>query len=371
MTPPSPETQLLVGHLGRWGTNPLRLLEDGAALGPVFSLRLWRPAMVGYSPDWNRFVLGDLSLFRSRGSLSGMSPHLGAGIVHTDVPNHRTRRRELNPPFARPAISPWAQPITDAVRARLPVGAFDAVQWSATLVRELLNLVFFGGLFSTALLDRFLRPLDAPLPIPFLRRPWLFAKVNRALDQAIKHGSDTNLSTAFRGLHDARDEARVALSAGYDTTAHTLAWLLHHVAGNPQWLHASMRGPVIDEALRLYPAGWVGTRRCAEDTEFEGITIRRGTLVMYSPYLTHRDPVLWPDPLTFAPERFARAIPAWGFIPFSAGERTCLGKPLARLILDCVLAALQDSHLQNLSGDPRPRAGITLAPSEPLWLVRG
>jgi cytochrome P450 len=368
--PPSPSTQLLVGHLGRWGLNPLQLLDEGASLGPVFTLRLWRSAIVGYSPAWNRFVLGDLELFRSKRSLSGLSPHLGAGVVQTDAPSHRARRRELNPSFARAPLSPLAQPITDVVRVRLPIGAFDAVQWSAALIREVLNLVFFGGLFPAALLDRFLRPLDAPLPIPFLRRPWLFAKVNRALTRAIEDGGDTDLSVAFRGMRDGTDEARVALSAGYDTTAHTLAWLLYHVAGNSQWLEGPMRRSVIDEALRLYPAGWVGTRRCAEDTEFEGVAIRRGTLVMYSPYLTHRDPMLWVNPLDFTPERFAQPVPAWGFIPFSAGERTCLGKPLARLILECVLAAFQGSQLQNVTGDPRPRAGITLAPSEPLWLVR-
>ena len=63
-----------------------------------------------------------------------------------------------------------------------------------------------------------------------------------------------------------------------------------------------------------------------------------GPLVLYSPYLTHRDPQLWSDPLQFRPERFDAAIPAWGFIPFAAGERTCLGRAYARLVLEVVLA---------------------------------
>ncbi len=40
----------------------------------MFSLRLWRKALVGYRPDWNRLVLGDLDGFRSRRSLSQLSP---------------------------------------------------------------------------------------------------------------------------------------------------------------------------------------------------------------------------------------------------------------------------------------------------------
>ncbi len=87
VNPPSPTAQRLVGHLGRWGADPLTLLAEGAELGPVFSLRLWRRAVVGYSPAWNRRVLGDLVNFRSRGSMSGLSPYLHGGLVQTDAPD--------------------------------------------------------------------------------------------------------------------------------------------------------------------------------------------------------------------------------------------------------------------------------------------
>jgi len=112
----------------------------------------------------------------------------------------------------------------------------------------------------------------------------------------------------------------------------------------------------------------MGSRRCAADTEFGHISIPRGTLVLYSPYLTHRDPALWPEPLRFRPERFAGPVPAWGHIPFAAGERTCLGRSLARLVLDRVLAAMAGGDLRFIAGDLRPRAGITLAPSGALRL---
>ena len=58
MTLPEPRTAYGVGHLSRWSRDPLALIEEGARLGPVFGLRLWRPAVLGCSPDWNRFVLG-------------------------------------------------------------------------------------------------------------------------------------------------------------------------------------------------------------------------------------------------------------------------------------------------------------------------
>lgn len=370
MSFPAPATQPGVGHLGRWGRAPLPLLEEGAALGPVFRLRLWRPAVVGYSPAWNRFVLGDVATFRSKGSMSGLSPYLGTGIVATDEPVHRPRRKVLNPPFSHRSVQHLAPRIAAVADARLPVGPFDAVAWSSAVVREILAATFFGGAFPAALLERFLRPLDRALPAPLLRRPRLFHRMNQALTRALRDAPPGTLGAALREIPGGVEEARVALSAGYDTTAHTLAWLLCHLVGHPSWCEPDERAHVIDEVLRLYPAGWLGSRRCAHDVEFEGTPIAEGTLVLYSPYLTHRDPAIWTDPLAFRPQRFDDPVPAWGFLPFAAGERTCLGRPLARLILDQVLASFAGSPLSHIEGDPHPRAGITLAPSQPLRLLR-
>ncbi len=368
MRAPAPRSQPVVGHLGRWGRQPLPLLEEGATLGPVFGLRLWRNAIVGYSPEWNRFVLGDLDLFRSRGSMSGLSPHLAAGVVQTEAPQHRQRRAELNPSFARRSISALRPRIVEVLDRALPSGEFDAVAWSASTTREILAATFFGGALPGPTLAAFLRPLDSPLPGPLMRRPALFRQMNRALERALPAAPDGCLAAAFRDLPGGLEEVRVALSAGYDTTAHTMAWLLYHVGRQPELLAAEQRPLAVNEVLRLYPAGWLGSRRAARDTTFEGFSIARGTLVLYSPYLTHRDPQLWPEPLRFRPQRFLDPLPAWGFLPFAAGERTCLGSAYARLVLDTVLEAFAGSRLSVVAGDPRPRAGITLAPSGPLTL---
>jgi cytochrome P450 len=368
MSLPMPRAQPVVGHLGRWGRDPLGLIEEGARLGPVFGLRLWRRAVLGYSPAWNRFVLGDLPTFRSAGSMSGLCPYLGAGVVQLDAPAHQRRRRELNPAFARGAVNALSGQMLEVIARCLPAGSFNAVTWSAALMREILGVTFLGGQVSRRLLGDFLRPLDRPLPSPFLRRPVLFHRMDQVLGQRIARAPAGTLAAAFRDLPDGVAELRVAISAGYDTTAHTLAWLLAHVAQQPQFRAPERRSSVIDEVLRLYPAGWMGSRRCAADTRFGEIAIRRGTLVLYSPYLTHRDPLLWADPLSFRPERFENPVPAWGLIPFAAGERTCLGRSFARLVLSSVLDAMAGAELRFAGGDLRPRAGITLAPAGPLHL---
>ncbi|MEP7088899.1 MAG: cytochrome P450 [Nocardioidaceae bacterium] len=370
MSLPAPAAQSLVGHLGRWGTDPLALLTEGAASGPLFSLRLWRRAIVGCSPAWNRLVLGDLATFRSRGSMSGLSPYLAGGVVQTDAPEHRSRRMALNPSFHRTALVDLEPRIAAVTRAQLPTGDFDAAAWSSDLVRNLLLALFFDQAFPAELLRRFLTPLDRGLPAPFLRRPLLFRRMDRALGEAVERARPSTLAHAFQGLPDGVEEARVALAAAYDTTAHTLAWLLWHLADDRVPVDRDLLPLVVEETLRLYPAGWVGTRVTAEPVTFEDTRIPAGTLVMYSPYLTHRDPTLWSDPLTFRPSRFAEPLPAWGFIPFAAGERTCLGAQLARLILRTVAGQLADARLTRTGADPGLRAGITLAPAGPLQLHR-
>lgn len=371
MSIPAPTAQRFVGHLGRWGTRPLELLDEGATLGPIFSLWLWRRAIVGYSPAWNRLVLGDLHTFRSRGSMSGLTPYLAGGLVQTDAPSHRARRQVLNPPFHRTALTGLTSRIRAVTERRLPEGTFDAAEWASQVTRDLLLDVFFGGAFPEPLLHAFLAPLDKALPAPFVRRPWLFRRMNAAIDRAMSEPQPDTLIDIFAGLDNGLEEARVALSAAYDTTAHTLAWLLWHLGDHPHRQHAEMLPHVVEETLRLYPAGWVGSRICTRDVELDGITVPSGRLVLYSPYLTHRDPSLWSQPLEFRPERFADPLPAWGFIPFAAGERTCLGMHLARLVLRTVAAEFATRPLTRLGADPGLRAGVTLAPAGPLLLHRG
>ena len=365
---PTPEPQRFVGHLGRWGTDPLGLLTEGAALGPAFSLRLWRRVVVGHSPAWNRLVLGDLRTFRSRGSMSAMSPYLNGGLVQTDEPVHRSRRQEINPSMHRTALLALQPRIEAVTRRHLPSGDFEANAWASELVRAVVSSVFFDDRVPTQLLERFLTPLDRRLPAPFLPRPQLFRRMDRALVDALEHPAPGTLAEAFAHLPGGAEEARVALAAAYDTTAHTLAWLLWHLAGDPSFAEPEMLPHAVEETLRLYPAGWVGSRVTSLPVSFDGVHIPPGTLVMYSPYLTHRSPTLWTDPLTFRPQRFTEALPAWGFIPFAAGERTCLGAPLARLVLRTVAAQFGAGHLTQVGETPGVRAGITLVADGPLRL---
>ncbi|MDX2006148.1 MAG: cytochrome P450 [Meiothermus sp.] len=350
------------GHLPYWGGRPLELLEEGARLGPVFGLRLGSRAVVGHSPQWNKMLLTDLPRFRSKGSFSAITPYLNGGIITTDAPDHKPQKAELNRSFHAGAVKGLRERIATALEAVRPSGEFEANLWASEVAQVSLNAAYFGGLFPRRKLAEFLAPLKKSFPAPILPRPFLFRRT-RALIEQIKP------QTSGLSGHLETGETMIGLAAGYDTTAHTLAWALWHAANHPQWHNPEGSPLLVKETLRLYPPGFMGSRRAAEPFSFGGLEFPKNSLVLYSPYLTHRNPEIWARPLEFDPARFTSRLPAWGYLPFGGGERICLGMHFANMVLEIALGLFE--RLTPLRGDPSPRPGLTLAPRGELWLRVG
>src|SRR5262249_26789449 len=87
---------------------------------------------------------------------------------------------------------------------------------------------------------------------------------------------------------------------------------------------------VIDEALRLYPPGWLLSRRTIDADVLGGYPVPAGTNVLLPLYLLHRHPHFWKNPEAFDPERFApeheAERPRFAYMPFGAGHGPCLGE---------------------------------------------
>lgn len=364
------------GHLQAWATRPIGLIEEGARAAraggySLFRLRLGLPSVVGWSPAWNRRVLTDLPTFVSAGSFSVMVPYLSGGIILTDAPEHAPRRRVMNPGFSKAALQGMrAEMRRDGLP--LPAGPFDALAWADEVVRRRLNAAYFSGEFDDRLLAAFLAPLRQPFPMPALPRPLLFRRVEtelrRLATKRLEHPKDDLLSALVR-IPDGLTETRVSLAAAHDTTTHALAYAVWELAKQPQWHTLQAHPAVLKEVLRLYPPGWMGSRRLSRAVEWEGVTLPRGTLALYSPYLSGRDPELWDAPPSFRPERWEKAPPAWAYLPFGGGERTCLGMHLAQMLILDVLAELPP--LRARWGREEPHPGITLGPRGPLMVERG
>jgi cytochrome P450 len=159
---------------------------------------------------------------------------------------------------------------------------------------------------------------------------------------------------------EVRDEALTLILSGHETTANTLTWAFSYLAGAPDvrealereadaqgWIDDE-RAPTVEdlmdvpiasavlrETLRLAPPVWVAPRRAVEDVDVQGVAIPAGAHVIVSQYVTHRDPVHFPDPESFTPGRWdddlERRLPRGAYVPFGGGTRRCLGDQFALL----------------------------------------
>jgi cytochrome P450 len=197
------------------------------------------------------------------------------------------------------------------------------------------------------------------------------------------------------GLDDERirDQMLTMLIAGHDTSTALLAWTFYLLGKNPEIysrlqteLDKSLQGqlpvtpagwqpPLLDEilkeSLRLYPPIHLGNRRVTESIAFDGHDVPVGERLVYSIYLTHRDPDSWEAPEDFKPERFAhgRKHPPFAYVPFGGGPRACIGAAFGQAEARLVLARLLQTHrFQLMNPKVRIHMGATLEPKPGVFM---
>ena len=191
-----------------------------------------------------------------------------------------------------------------------------------------------------------------------------------------------------------RDELVTLYLAGHETTALALTWTWWVLAQHPEWerkLHDEVdqilgdRSPtaadlgtldvtrrIINESMRLFPPVYALPRTAACETEVGGYRVPPGGEVLLWTYWAHRDPRWFVEPERFDPDRFLpksdRIRHPHAFVPFGAGQRTCIGRNFAVMEAQLVLARIaQRYRLRPIDSRPaglRPR--ITLGPARPL-----
>ncbi|MER5352355.1 cytochrome P450 [Kitasatospora sp. NPDC002551] len=136
--------------------------------------------------------------------------------------------------------------------------------------------------------------------------------------------------------------ALILLSAGFDTTANTLALGTFALLRNPAQLAALRADPAltdqaVEELLRYLTVAKSFMRTALEDVELAGVTVEAGTTVLLSYNTANRDPDRFPDPHTLDLRRQDGSHLAFGH-----GVHQCLGQQLARVELRVALRALLD-----------------------------
>ena len=129
---------------------------------------------------------------------------------------------------------------------------------------------------------------------------------------------------------------------------------------------------VVNESLRLYPPAWLIGREAGRDCEIGGHPVPAGTPLYTSPWVLHRDPRFWSEPLSFRPDRWAeysdRRRPRFAYMPFGGGPRICVAQRFAVMEAVLILASMarRYSLVPVQQGPVAPFPSITLRPAAPV-----
>ncbi|MEJ1994405.1 MAG: cytochrome P450 [Limibacillus sp.] len=192
------------------------------------------------------------------------------------------------------------------------------------------------------------------------------------------------------------DQLGVFFLAGHETTASVLTWVFFIAATQPEVL-ARLRAEVEEvvgagevtfehtkklvytrnvfrETLRLYPPITFIPRVAAEATQIGRFKVKKGAMIMISPWTMHRHEAYWDNPHAFDPDRFSpdreSRITQAAYIPFGQGPRVCIGAAFATVESALILARLlRRFDFEVLEPEKvRPVARLTTRPAEQIRL---
>lgn len=428
-----PPGHWLLGNLREFRRGMLEFYDRiRAEYGSVVPFRLGRrPYLMLAEPDLIEDVLvRQHRRFKKHWALQLLLPVLGRGLVLSEGDFWLAQRRLIQPAFSRQLAELFAEivvkrsqmlaekwerePRRDLHRdmTTLSVQIAAEAMLGAELPSDLQAVERAVDELQLDFEQRFKSVFDWPrwVPTPLnRRRERSIAVLDEVIHRIIadrkanpEPGRDAlSLLVAARdeqgrGMSDRqlRDEVSTLLLAGHDTTANTLSWAWFLLSQHPQTAanvaaeaDRVLNGRpataddlpklrycrnVVMEVLRLYPAVYMFGREAADDVDVCGLAIRKGTNVVMSQWVMHRDARFYDDPLAFRPERwtdeFESQLPKYAYFPFGGGPRVCIGKDLAMLEGTLALATLGAKFSVRVERPEtvEPAPAVTLRPNGPL-----
>jgi cytochrome P450 len=404
-----------------------RLNRYFAEFGDVY--RVFAPGrgvynyVINHPDDIKRVLLSNHRNYTKGEGMDRVKILLGNGIMTSEGDFWRKQRRMMQPSFHRRVIDQFGALIRE-------VNDKFAARWAEKAARtEAVNLSDDASELTLEIVLRSIFGTDlARLEAQFGANPFevVAKEQNRDLKFAFRFRSLTKLvaelierrrrtgeehfdflsmlmASRDRETDEAMsdkeliDEVLTLIVAGHETTAAALTWTWYLISQHPETqarLQAEADGTspdqtlgldaaeslefthqVLQEALRLYPPGWLITRRTLEADELGGYPIAPRTDVFISPYMLHRHPAFWSEPEEFRPERFAgpdaEERHRFAYIPFAVGPRHCIGENIAMFeMLVHVQAMSRRFRLTRAGDDPiELEAQINLRPRSNLMMT--
>lgn len=322
------------------------------------------------SDNWQNYVKGQ--------AIKRIALLLGSGLMVSEGEFWKRQRRMIQPAFHRNFIGGLANIITTANVALLKrweqaakrKESVNVTRDISLMVLEITLTAIFGADYAQVAPHFNILSEEPERSLHFAQKFRSLGKI--AVQVAAQRRKANVKSTDILGmLIKARDrksghvmsdpqlvnETLTLIVAGHETTSSALNWLWYLLSKYPEVEERLSRelsdllagaAPevdslpkfvytrrVIEEALRLYPPGWLMTRKALKDDQLGDYFVPAGTEIYISPYFIQRHPDLWEAPDRFNPDRFdadhLQDRHRLTMLPFSAGPRNCIGEYFARI----------------------------------------
>jgi cytochrome P450 len=400
------------------------------------------PQTMVFHPDYVRQLLIDEpeTITRSHFQTRLLRVFHGNSLVNSEGDFWKRQRRLAQPAFHNNRLRVYAENMVDDISRfinRWQIGkTYDMSEEMIHLTLGNVSHIFFGAdVTATAaqiettlntIQEYVMRKAPALLPLPI----WIPLPHHRKTQQAIRDlralvmnfiqarrasGEDSGdlLSMLLMAMDEdnehgggqmtdmqARDEAVSMLIVGHQTTANALTWALYEIAEHPE-VEAKLlaelnmllagRAPsmqetrqlkyldmVIKESLRLHPPSFAMPRDAVQDIHVGEYVIPKGTGILFSQQVMHRDVRWFPEPDRFLPERFTEGwenkVPKCAYMPFGIGPHHCIGQGFATVEMHVILAMILQRYRlslvpgQEIVASPlisqRPRDGLFMTVQE-------
>src|SRR5258706_8918393 len=437
--PPGPKGFLALSKFRSDSEERLRVLLDASrTYGDIVRLQLF-PGVNIYllnNPDYIHYVLvGHPEQFHKGPAFKkNTKEFIGEGLLTSEDDFHRKQRGLVQPAFHHARISNYANTMVSYTQEMLNTWMDGETRNIAEDMMGLTLDIVAKTLFDADVSDetqeigeaitagiKFVnKRIGAPVRLP----AWLPTDSNRKqremtaymnntimrfIDERRSSGDDKGdlLSMLLLAVDEtdggqmtngqAKDEAMTLFIAGHETTSNALSWIFYLLSQNPDIeakLHEELdrvlagHAPtaadlkqlpytemVIKESMRIYPPAWLLTRQAQEDIQIGGYDIPKGTLIMMSPYVMHRDEHYFAEPDRFLPDRWAndfeKGIPRYAYFPFGGGPRVCIGQGFAMMEAQLILATTAQRYHLSLAPDQKVEMQplITLRPRNGLHMT--
>jgi sterol 14alpha-demethylase len=359
-----------------------------------------------------------------------MVPVFGKDVVYDATPERMGEQLGmLRPALQDKRMRTYGEIVAEETRRMVQgwgaQGEFDLVEFTATLTNFTSTCCLIGKEFREQMSDEFAQVyydlergitpagyIHPHIPLPStIRRDRARVRLAEMIDQIVqarrqsgREGEDflqTLMDAEYKNGtklsgHEITGMLLAAMFAGHHTSSVTTAWTLIDLLQHPDYLdrvlseldqvykpgddvtfqslrQITVTENAIKEALRLHPPLYILLRAALQDFSYNGYLFKKGTWLATSPWVAHRLPGVFSEPLKYDPDRFAPGREEdkrqFTFISFGAGRHKCMGNAFAMLQVKTILAILLRGFAFELGHDPViAESGLVMGPKKPFRL---